>query len=64
MAVDVQTGEKIQAGIPHELFTPLIGDVNAWDVTPDGKRFLVWQGSNIQTDNPITVVLNWWVGLR
>ena len=64
MAVDVQTGEKIQAGVPHELFTPLIGDVNAWDVAPDGKRFLFWQHSNTQTDNPITVVMNWWVALH
>jgi Tol biopolymer transport system component/predicted Ser/Thr protein kinase len=64
MAADVQTGDKIQASVPHELFTPVIGDVNAWDVTPDGKRFLIWQHSNTQTDNPITVVLNWWVALR
>jgi Tol biopolymer transport system component/predicted Ser/Thr protein kinase len=64
MAADVQTGDKIQTSVPHELFNPLIGDVNAWDVTPDGKRFLFWQHSNTQTDYPITVVLNWWVGLR
>jgi WD40 repeat protein len=64
MAVDIQTGDKIQAGVPHELFTPQIGDANSWDVTPDGKKFLVWQHSISQTDNPITVVMNWWVALR
>jgi Tol biopolymer transport system component len=64
MAADVQTGEQIRAGVPHELFTPIFGDANGWDVSPDGKRFLIWQRSNTQTDNPITVVMNWWVGLR
>jgi len=64
MAADVQTGNKIQASVPHELFTALIGDATAWDVTPDGKRFLIWQHSNSQSDNPITVVMNWWVAPR
>jgi len=64
MAAEVQTGDKIQASVPHELFTPLIGDQNAWDVTPDGKRFLIWQHSNTQSDNPITVVMNWWLAPR
>ena len=64
MAADVQIGEKVQASVPHVLFMPPIGDVNAWDVSPDGKKFLIWQHSNTQSDNPITVVLNWWVSLR
>jgi hypothetical protein len=62
MAVDTTLGERFTAGIPHELFrlpsSPLV-----WDVTPDGKRFLIWMPPATPEDSPITVVMNWWAEL-
>jgi WD40 repeat protein len=73
MAVDIRTVPKFEAGIPQPLFDPKIAGgvrvqyVFRYDVTPDGKRFLV----NCQPDKeqaaasfPITVVLNWNAGLK
>ena len=62
MAVDTNTEKTFQAGIPRRLFQGLL--LNPFDVTADGKRFLVAQpeGSNAQT--PFTVVLNWQAGLK
>jgi hypothetical protein len=65
MAVDVTTtGAAFQAGVPKQLFAlpPNVGD---WDVTADGKRFLAAVPPVQQTtQTPITVVLNWEVGLK
>jgi hypothetical protein len=64
LAVDIATEPKLKAGIPHPLF-PL---PQGWDgaVHPDGQRFLyaaAGQAAEID-DNPITVVMNWWVDLQ
>ena len=40
MAVDITTSPSFQAGIPKPLFT-MPPNAGAWDVTADGKRFLV-----------------------
>lgn len=61
MAVEVNgSGAAFQMGAPQQLFT--VPFATSWDVTGDGKRFLLGvtpgQGQqNAQT--PITVVLNW-----
>jgi Tol biopolymer transport system component len=60
MAVDVKAnGAALEVGIPQRLF---LGPVDyGWDVTSDGKRFLMSvlpQGQQ-SAQVPITVVLNW-----
>jgi hypothetical protein len=68
MAVDIKTSPKFEAGIPKALFDPNIFGGSAaqsvfrYDVTPDGKRFLV--NSDPKADQktglePFTVILNW-----
>ena len=65
MAVDVSTtGAALQAGVPKQLFA-LPPNVGEWDVTADGKRFIVGVPPVQQTaQTPITVVLNWEAGLK
>jgi Tol biopolymer transport system component len=62
MAVDTTLGERFTAGIPHELFQ-FPSSSFVWDVTPDGKRFLIWSPPAAAEDIPITVVMNWWAEL-
>jgi eukaryotic-like serine/threonine-protein kinase len=63
MAVEVKpSGAAFEVGPPKELFTVKLGGVvgfsRDYDVTADGKRFLV--NSRIEgAVTPITVVLNW-----
>jgi len=60
MAVDVKTnGTAFEAGIPQRLFQS--PDDYGWDVTGDGKRFLlsVLPLGQQAAQVPITVVLNW-----
>jgi hypothetical protein len=71
MAVDVKTAPTFQAEIPHVLFDPHVAGGSTttfyfrYDVSPDGRRFLVNGAvqSESRAPNPITVVLNWPVGL-
>jgi len=60
MAVEVKgTGAALEAGIPQQLFQAPID--YGWDVTADGKRFLLSVLPQGQRTGqvPITVVLNW-----
>jgi WD40 repeat protein len=71
MAVDVKTAPTFHAEIPHALFDPHVYGGSTtnynfrYDVSPDGRRFLV--NSAVQSESrapdPITVVLNWAAGL-
>jgi hypothetical protein len=66
MAVDIQLGQGVTEGVPHALFqigTP-DGFGSVYDASSDGQRFLVASGSFAGADAPITVVLNWWAGLK
>jgi len=65
MAVDISTsGAAFQPGVPKQLFA-LPSNVGDWDMTADGKRFLVAMPLNQQSANtPITVVLNWQAELK
>jgi Tol biopolymer transport system component len=60
MAVEVKAnGSALEVGIPHRLFQAPLD--YGWDVTSDGKRFLMSvlpQGQQA-AQVPITVVLNW-----
>jgi eukaryotic-like serine/threonine-protein kinase len=66
MAVDVDTSKGFQAGTPRRMFTAQSGVVNTtgWDLSPDGKRFLLVAPPNAGRIVPFTVVLNWAAGLR
>jgi eukaryotic-like serine/threonine-protein kinase len=64
-AVDVSTSGVFQAGVPKTLFKGPAG-VIFFDVSPDGKRFLmVAPSATSATPSPkFTVVLNWQAGLK
>jgi hypothetical protein len=72
MAVDLKTAPTFQPGIPHALFDPRIYGGSStnynfrYDVTADGRRFLVNSVPESQTSTPdsITVVVNWAPGLQ
>jgi eukaryotic-like serine/threonine-protein kinase len=67
MAVGMTLTNKIDAGIPRELFETNI-NVDAtrdqYAVTADGQRFLILKPVSGATSPPITAVLNWTAALR
>jgi eukaryotic-like serine/threonine-protein kinase len=65
MAVEVSTSGAFRAGIPRALFKVPPG-VLFWDVSPDGKRFLMAAPSPTSASSqlPFTVVLNWQSALK
>ena len=74
MAVKTQTAPQFEAAAPKTLFDPLIKRGPAppfvffrYDVTADGKRFLVNSVSTVPDSSasaPITVVVNWLAALK
>ena len=66
MAVEIATSPTVRAGIPQVLFVvpPEGGPAQGsrWDVTADGKRFLIPVGES--TTTPFIVVQNWQAGLK
>jgi serine/threonine protein kinase/Tol biopolymer transport system component len=64
MAVDATgSGSAFQPGVPEQLFAAPVNI--GWDVTADGKRFLMAAAPGQQpTAEPITVVLNWQTALK
>ena len=65
MAVDFSTSGGVFQGLPKALFK-VPADVDSWDVSADGKRFLmaVPSGVNSVAQPPFTVVLNWQTALK
>ena len=65
MAVDVNTSGAFQAGVPKALFKVPAGEL-FWDVSSDGKRFLmtVPSGTTASAPDKFTVVLNWQAALK
>ncbi len=65
MAVDVNTSGVFQAGVPKILFK-LPSGVIFWDISPDGKRFLMVAPapSGLSAQPKFTVVLNWQASLK
>ncbi len=65
MAVDVQFSPKLELGAPRPLFAAGLyqaasGNIHRYDVSPDGKRFLINSVPAADTGPiPIHVVLNW-----
>jgi len=68
MAVDVKAGPAFQSGSPHPLFrAPAINTNNTpfqYDISRDGKRFLVIEPVQGATSSPAVVVLNWQAALK
>jgi len=73
MGVDVRLGTKLEFGTPHELFQTRLSlngtlpfRMLRYDVTRDGKRFLInsERGPADAIAPPITVVLNWTAMLK
>ena len=62
MRVDVETGDKFEAGIPEPVFQvslrPTTQDSRYW-LAPDGERFLMLGSLLGESTPPTTVVLNW-----
>ena len=57
-------GSGLQLGTPHALFTlsttSTLGQLrHTYDVTRDGKRFVISTGAQTQNNTPITLVVNW-----
>jgi serine/threonine protein kinase/Tol biopolymer transport system component len=63
MAVDVNTSGVFQAGIPKQLLKTPPG-VLFYDVSADGKRFLMPSPLVTSADSSFTVVLNWQSALK
>jgi hypothetical protein len=68
MSVDVSANPTFHPGIPKPLFktkAQRLTDRMIWDVSPDGKKFLlpIPVAANT-TAPPLTVVLNWQAGLK
>jgi Tol biopolymer transport system component len=64
MAVDITSGTVFHPSVPRSLFeialpTGTSASRRDWDVTPDGKRFLINIAASTVSQSPITVVLNW-----
>jgi Tol biopolymer transport system component len=62
VAVDVNiSGKAPQLGVPHALFqaNAIQRQNGSFDVTGDGKRFLVNIGNLKEGSDPLTLVLNW-----
>jgi hypothetical protein len=65
MAAPVTGAAPFQTGTPTPLFKVAVPDTPdlEYDVSPDGKRFLVNQQTSSKED-PITVVVNWSAALK
>jgi len=71
MAVSIQTqGQTLTAGSPKVLFEGRYVNHSApaglqyYDISPDGKRFLMLKEDTAQEQTPINVVLNWFEELK
>ena len=61
MSVEVSADESgVQVGQAKALFQlPPSGGGASYDVTPDGRKFLVKRGLASESESPLTVVVNW-----
>jgi Tol biopolymer transport system component len=64
MAVDIDTSKRFQADTPRRMFIAPATIALGWDLSPDGKRFLLLAPPNAGRVIPFTVVLNWAAGLK
>ena len=65
MAVPIEAGEAIKAGVPQPLFPTRIRSTNlgthasAYDVTSDGQRFLIANQTEEAVSQSLTVITDW-----
>ena len=62
MKAAVVTEPTLSAGKPGELFETgvnLIAVHTHYDVAPDGNKFVIVEGGDANTSNPLHAVLNW-----
>ena len=69
MAVDVKSeGSTFDAGVPKVLFQTHVAGYpnprNVYEVSADGRRFLIIGPHEEATSTPITVVANWTADLK
>jgi dipeptidyl aminopeptidase/acylaminoacyl peptidase len=64
MAVDVKGGVTFEHRLPQPLFEVRTANNARFDVTPDGKRFLVVSTSIADAEPSLMVVLNWHAGVK
>ena len=58
MAVEVKTGSKLEASAPKPLFDAHLVS-RSFDISPDGRRFLLANPLEDAGHTPMTVVVNW-----
>ena len=63
MAVSVTPGPKWEAGVPASLFR-VEPEIQNYDVTPDGSRFLICAPLEKTGESPLRVIVNWPTMLR
>jgi Tol biopolymer transport system component len=60
MAVEVEErGDRFEARKAQALFRAQVVDLFTYDVTPDGKRFVLSAQKAINPNEPLTLVVNW-----
>ena len=69
MAVSIRVGAKLEVGLPQVLFQaspdPLYPAIaTSYDVTRDGKRFVINTALDDGRGSPITVIVNWAAQLK
>jgi Tol biopolymer transport system component len=74
MAVAVETGQTFKCGKPEPLFrgtytSSYLQDLRPWDISPDGKRFLMMKEAGSPASaalgpRKINIVLNWFEELK
>jgi serine/threonine protein kinase/Tol biopolymer transport system component len=66
MAVSVTTAAAFSQGIPQELFETRMIEDRSWgfDVSPDGRRFVVSVEAGASTPAPVHIVLGWLAAAR
>ncbi len=67
MGVDVRPGDVLETGAPRAMFrtqVPFSSVLDQYDVTADGKRFLVIENEDEAVSPPINVVINWLPDLK
>lgn len=66
MVADVETEPTLRISRPRELFRGQFAQIQGknWDVTPDGRRFLMVRSDERTPPKEIVVVLNWREGVQ
>ena len=64
MALEVRGGAGFQHRVPKPLFRVRMPPAAPFEISADGKRFLILRGVDPDVTAPMTLVVNWNAGLR